>query len=135
MFKSCYEYNGYKDAYVITKGCVIRRMLYFIILALILFFVFNSFGSKPNPVIISTECDAGSSKLFEYSNQFTGEVFNNGGAGYIVIDVSLSQNGQKWDKSTILYIEEEEKRPFKLVFDEVELGKGDVQYAYNTYAE
>ena len=135
MFKNCYEYNGYKDAYVITKACIVRRVLFVLLLALIPYFIFNFSESKPEPVIISAECDAGSSKFFEYSNQFTGEVLNTGEAGYIVIDVSLSQNGQKWDKSTMFYIAENEKRPFKLIFDEIELGEGDVQYAYNAYAE
>ena len=135
MFKSCYEYNGYKDAYVITKWCVVRRILLFLLLASIPLFIFTSNNSKPEPVIVSTDCNASSSTLFEYSNQFTGEVLNTGEAGYIVIDVSLSQNGQKWDKSTMFFIDENEKRPFKLVFDEIEFGDGDVQYAYNAYAE
>jgi len=135
MFKSCYEYNGYKDAYVITKWCIVRRALFFLLFALIPFIVFNSYNSKPEPVIVSAECNSSSTKFLEYSNQFSGEVLNTGDAGYIVIDVSLSQNGQRWYKSTVLYIDENEKRPFKLVFDEVEFGKGEVQYAYNTYAE
>ena len=135
MFGSCYEYNGYKDAYVITKSCIIKRALFFMLFALIPFFTFNSYNSKPNPVIISADCNSGSSKFLECSNQFTGEVLNTGEAGYIVINASLSQNGKKWNKSTIMYLDEEEKRPFKLIFDEVELGKGEVLYAYNTCAE
>ena len=106
--------------------------------ALIPFFTlneFNVFKSGPEPVIISAECNSGSTKLLDYSNQLTGEILNNGEAGFVVINASLSQDGQKWSKSTILYLDEEEKRPFKLVFDEVELGGGEVQYAYNACAE
>jgi len=135
MFRVCYVYNGYKDAYVITKSCIAKRVLFLLLFASIPFFAFNIYNSKPNPIIVSAECNSGSTKFLEYSNQFTGEVLNTGEAGYIVIDASLSQNGKKWNKSTIMFLDEEEKRPFKLVFDEVELGEGEVQYAYNTYAE
>ena len=115
----------------------LRKSIPHLIFGLIILFVIKSMFFAPKPVIISKFCDDLSTNVFalEYSAQAKGKVINNGSSGDIVIEVIMHQANNKWRKSEILHLNENETRSFKIVFDEVELVKGDIYCEYITYQD
>ena len=88
----------------------------------------------PKPVIVSTKANDSSTKIFDYSIQVFGEVRNEGGDGYVVIEVNVEQNGKSWKKTQQLYIESYQTSKFSIDFDEVKLLDKTPQYSVICYA-
>lgn len=87
----------------------------------------------PEPVIVSHSLDYSSTRLFEYSVRVKGDVRNDGGDGYVVVEVILSQDGNEWKKTYQMYMESKQTLPFELVFDEVKLFGSEPSYVVDAY--
>lgn len=88
----------------------------------------------PDPVIVSSKADGSSSTVFEFSTQVTGEVRNQGGDGYVVIEAVVSQDGRDWTKTKQIYMPSYQTESFELIFDEVELFDTGPTYSVRAYA-
>ena len=53
----------------------------------------------PVPVIVSSDFDGSSTRLFEFSAKVHGDVRNDGGDGYIVIEAEVNQDKNSWKKT------------------------------------
>lgn len=88
----------------------------------------------PDPVIVSSYADGTSSTLFNYSIKVKGEVRNQGGDGYIIIEAHAFQGDKEWTKTKNVYLESYQSTEFEIVFDEVKLLNADPEYRLETYA-
>jgi len=87
----------------------------------------------PAPVIVSSKADGTSSTIFEFSTRVTGEVRNQGGDGYVVIEAVVSQDGTDWTKTKQIYMPSYQTESFELIFDEVELFETGPTYSVRAY--
>lgn len=88
----------------------------------------------PKPVIVSENADGSSSKLFDYSIKVFGELRNDGGDGYVVIEATVSQEDHEWKKTQQMYLQAYQTEKFELVFDEVKFLDANPVYSVKTYA-
>lgn len=87
----------------------------------------------PNPIIVSQNASDLSSKLFDYSAKVEAVIRNDGGNGDIVFEATVYQNGNSWTKTTKRYFESKETATMQLVFNEVGLFKGKINFNSRAY--
>lgn len=87
----------------------------------------------PNPVIVSQKATDLSTKLFEYSAKVEAVIRNDGGNGDIVFEATVYQNENSWTKTVKKYFESKETATMQLVFDEVGLFKGKINFNSRVY--
>ncbi len=88
----------------------------------------------PKPVVVSSEFDDSSTKLFEYSAKVEAVIRNDGGNGDIVFEATVYQDGNSWTKTAKKYFEAKETSTMVLQFDEVKLLKGEIQSRVRVYS-
>jgi hypothetical protein len=88
----------------------------------------------PNPIIVSSKADGSSTKLFDFSILVSGEVRNEGGDRYIVVEATLSQGNHKYTKTQQIHLESYQTSAFKIVFDEAKLMDSDPEYGVRAFA-
>ncbi len=88
----------------------------------------------PNPVVVSSNFNDSSTRLFEYSVKVEADIRNDGGNGDIVFKATVYQAGDSWTKTTKKYFESKETATMSLQFDEVKLLNGKIQSQVRAYA-
>jgi len=87
----------------------------------------------PMPVVVSNGADDSSSKLLEYSLKVWSEVRNDGGAGPVVFEATVFQDGKQWTKTAMHDLQAKQTAHFELVFDEVTLLGSSDKYTVRAY--
>ena len=88
----------------------------------------------PIPEIVNSSADGTSSTLFNYSMKIVGQVTNKGGDGYVVVEATVYQGGNKYEKVKQLYLPAYQTEKFKFIFDEVKFLKKEPTYTVKTFA-
>jgi hypothetical protein len=88
----------------------------------------------PIPEIVNSSADGTSSTLFNYSMKIVGQVTNKGGDGYVVVEATVYQGGNKYEKVKQLYLPAYQTEKFKFIFDEVKFLKKEPTYTVETFA-
>ena len=88
----------------------------------------------PNPVVVSSQFNDSSTRLFEYSAKVEAVIRNDGGNGDIVFEATVYQGGNSWTKTIKKYFESKETATMELQFDEVEMMNGKIQSQVRAYA-
>jgi hypothetical protein len=88
----------------------------------------------PNPVVVSSQFNDSSTRLFEYSAKVEAVIRNDGGNGDIVFEATVYQDGNTWTKTVKKYFESKETSTMELQFDEVKMLGGKVQSQVRAYS-
>ena len=141
---ACYEYDELKQKCVLSFKCHIMQIVSWLLTFFIFYIAITetsilqkmALSLRPFPVVTKSRIRDGSKPLiFEYGENVIIEVINVGESGDIIAEVTMYQYGKKWVKRDIQYVERNEKKTFRIQFDEVELGKGNAEYKYRVYAK
>lgn len=122
-----------------SKKSNIPIIMISIIGGLIIIFLIMNFGTiiknvfPPNPVIVSSNLNDTSTRLFEYSATVEAVVRNDGGNGDIVLEATVFQGEQSWTKTIKKYFESKETATMSLKFDEVEMLRGEYRSQVRVY--
>ena len=87
----------------------------------------------PSPIVVSQTADDLSSDLLEYSVQVKSVIRNDGGAGTVVVEATVFQDGQQWTKSDTAIMQPKQTLNFRFVFEEVGMLSGGVKFRVHAY--
>ncbi len=110
-----------------------------VIVTLIIFFLILNYGTiikavyPPKPVVVSSNLNDSSTRLFEYSAKVEAVIRNDGGNGDIVLEATVYQDGHTWTKTAKKYFEAKETETMAIQFDEVKLLADDVRGSIRAY--
>ena len=111
------------------------KMFLLLAMAIGAFFFSKSFSEEkgePRPVIIDTAAtvinDNGISKI-----KTEVEIQNNGGKGYIVLEVKAAAENESWEKTINSYIKSKKTQKLQVIFDERNIADKNPQFEFNVY--
>ncbi len=111
------------------------KIILFLLMAVGIFSYFKLKSDKkgsPDPVIISTNTSVINDNG-DYKIKAEAEIKNNGGDGYIVLEVKALYGNESWDKNINSYLKSNKTQNLQVIFDDKNIADKNPKFDFYVY--